>query len=107
MDKPIFAAFDKGQVPTIACINKATVSLGVDLDKLVPALQEFVDKCFGPVWGVSCKLTKSASFIPGAWAIVFLDNADVQGALGYHDLTRTACRSPKCLLRPPSRTARK
>jgi hypothetical protein len=87
MDKPIFAAFDKGQVPTIACINKATVSLGVDLDKLIPALQEFVDKCFGPVWGVSCKLTKSSGFIPGGWAIVFLDNADVQGALGYHDLT--------------------
>jgi len=33
------AAFDQGQIPTIACINKATVSLGVDFDKLIAALE--------------------------------------------------------------------
>ena len=38
------AAFDQGQVPTIACINKSTVSLGVDLEALVAALQKFVGR---------------------------------------------------------------
>jgi len=33
------AAFDQGQVPTIACINKATVPLGVRFDELVNAHQ--------------------------------------------------------------------
>lgn len=87
MSKFIMAAFDHGQVPTIACINKATGALGVDFNNLVPALQKFVDTCFAPVWGTQARLVKSAKFIPGAWAIVFLDNADVQNALGYHDLT--------------------
>lgn len=81
------AAFDQGQIPTIACINKATVSLGVDFNKLVPALQKFVDQSFAPIWGTHATLVKATTFQPGAWAIVFLDSADVQGALGYHDLT--------------------
>jgi hypothetical protein len=85
--KRILAAFDRGQIPTITLINKAKTSLGVDFDELIAALQKFLDSCFVPVWGTPAKLVKSKSFVRGAWAIVFLDNADVQGALGYHDLT--------------------
>jgi hypothetical protein len=33
------AAFDQGQVPTIACFNKATVPLGVKFDDLLAAMQ--------------------------------------------------------------------
>ena len=87
MNRPILAAFDHGQIPTIACINQATVPLGVDFTKLVGALQKFADNYFTPVWGTPAKLVKATKFVPGAWAIVFLDDADVQGALGYHDLT--------------------
>jgi len=87
MNRPILAAFDQGQIPTIACINQATVPLGVDFDKLIVALQKFADTCFIPVWGTPCKLVKATKFVKGAWAIVFLDDADVAGALGYHDLT--------------------
>ena len=87
MGKFIMAAFDHGQIPTIACINKANGPLGVDFNKLVLALQKFVDTRFAPIWGTQAKLVKSANFLPGAWAIAFLDNADVQNALGYHDLT--------------------
>lgn len=83
----IRAAFDKGQVPTIACFNKATVPLGVDLNKLIATLQKFVDQCVAPVWGTPAKLVQSTGFIKGAWALVFLDNADAPGALAYHDLT--------------------
>ena len=83
----VMAAFDHGQIPTIACINNATVPLGVNFKALVAALQKFVDSSFAPVWGTPAKLVRSDKFIAGAWAIVFLDNADVQDALGYHDLT--------------------
>jgi hypothetical protein len=87
MNKVILAAFDHGQIPTIACINQASAPLGCDLEALTAALQKFVDNCFAPVWGTPCKLAASKNFLPGAWAIVFMDNADVEGALGYHDLT--------------------
>lgn len=83
----IRAAFDRGQLPTIACINAAKTPLGVDLGKLVGAMQKFVDNCFAPVWGIPAKLVTASKPVKGAWALVLLDNADTPGALGYHDLT--------------------
>jgi hypothetical protein len=85
--RPTFSAFNQGDVPTIACFNKATVPLGVDLDDLIEAMQAFVDKDVAPVWGTPAKLVKSKDFLAGKWAIVFLDDADQPGALAYHDLT--------------------
>lgn len=81
------AAFDRGQIPTIACFSHATVPLGVDLTKLIAALQKFTDTIFFPVWGTAAQLTLTQDFKPGAWALEFLDDADAEGALGYHDLT--------------------
>jgi hypothetical protein len=81
------AAFDRGQIPTIACFNRAKTPLGLDLDNLIGALQKFVDTCVVPVWGTPAKLVRSTGFLPGAWAVVFLDTADAPGALAYHDLT--------------------
>lgn len=83
----VFAAFDKGQTPTIACFNQAETPLGLDMDKLVAALQKFVDGCVVPVWGTPAKLVTTTGFVKGAWALVFLDTADAEGALAYHDLT--------------------
>jgi hypothetical protein len=83
----IAAAFDHGQIPTIACFNRARTSLGVDFDRLIAALQTFVDDYFVPVWGTPAKLVKTTTFRKGAWAMAFLDDADVANALGYHDLT--------------------
>lgn len=85
--KPTFGAFDQGQVPTIACFNKATTPLEVDFDALIAAMQDYVDNDIVPVWGTPAKLVKSTDFIKGAWAMVFLDDADAPGALAYHDLT--------------------
>ena len=85
--RTIRAAFDRGQVPTIACINTATMDLGVDFTELVAALQKFVTECFAPIWGTEATLVRSTDFIAKAWALVFLDSADVENALGYHDLT--------------------
>jgi len=85
--RPTFGAFNQGGVPTIACFNKARTALGVDFDKLIEAMQMFVDQYVAPVWGTPAKLIKSRGFVKGTWAMVFLDNADQPGALAYHDLT--------------------
>lgn len=84
---PTFGAFNQGELPKIACFNKATVALGVNFDALIAAMQVYVDKYVGPVWGTPAKLVKSKGFVKGAWAMVFLDDADQPGALAYHDLT--------------------
>ena len=86
-NRPIFAAFNQGIAPTIACFNKATVALGVDFDALIAAMQVYVDKFVAPVWGTPAKLVRTTGFQKGAWAIVFLDDADQPGALACHDLT--------------------
>src|SRR5262245_52850928 len=85
--RPTLAAFDKGETPTIACFNKATTDPGVNFDKLIVALQAYVDRHVAPVWGTPAKLIKTKSFVKKAWAIVFLDEADTEGALAYHELT--------------------
>lgn len=85
--RPTFGAFNQGELPKIACFNKATVALGVNFDALIAAMQVFVDKHVAPVWGTPAKLIKSKGFVKGAWAMVFLDDADQPGALAYHDLT--------------------
>jgi hypothetical protein len=86
-NRPILGAFNQGEVPKIACFNKATTALGVSLDDLIAAMQEYVDQFVAPIWATPAKLIKSTDYVKGAWAMVFLDNADAPGALAYHDLT--------------------
>src|ERR1051326_8482331 len=76
---PSVRAFNQGETPTIACFNKATTPLGVDLDALISAMQAFVDNYVAPVWATPAKLVKSTGYIKNAWAIVFLDDADQPG----------------------------
>src|SRR6476620_12744851 len=83
----VFGAFNQGVTPTIACFNKAKTPLGIDLDTLISAMQEYVGKHVAPVWGTPAKLIKSKDFVKDDWARVFLDDADQPGALAYHDLT--------------------
>ncbi len=87
MQKPRFGAFNQGDIPTIACFNRSTMALGVDFDALIAAMQAFVDNDVAPVWGTPARLVRSTGFVPGHWAMVFLDDADQPGALAYHDLT--------------------
>jgi hypothetical protein len=77
-----------GPVPTIACINKATVDLGVDFDALIAALQKYVDEHFAPVWGTPAKLVQATKPIPKAWTMIFVDDPDRAESLGYHKLTK-------------------
>lgn len=85
--RPVDAAFDRGQIPTITCVNKATIPMGVDFTKMVSALQTYVDKHLGPVWGVQCVLEIAETVKKGNWGMIFLDDSDVANALGYHELT--------------------
>ena len=85
--RPTFGAFNQGGVPTIACFNKASTPLGVNLGTLIAAMQAFVNQHVAPVWGTPAKLVKSTGYMKGAWAMVFLDTSDEPGALAYHDLT--------------------
>lgn len=74
--------------PTISFTNLATVDLGVDLKKLVPALTTFLVRCFVPVWGYPAKLKITKTPDPKHWQMLFFDDADAAGALGYHDITK-------------------
>jgi hypothetical protein len=94
-----FGAFNQGDIPTIACFNRAKTPLGVDFDKLIAAMQVYVDRYVAPVWGTPAKLVKSKDYVKGAWAIVFLDNADAAGALAYHDLTPDGLPQSKVFVR--------
>jgi hypothetical protein len=85
--RPVKAAFNQGEVPTIACFNQATIDLGVDFGELVAAMQLYVDRHVAPVWGTPARLAKTKGFVKKAWAMVLLDDADQPGALAYHDLT--------------------
>ncbi|MGA6964520.1 MAG: hypothetical protein WBZ51_13020, partial [Xanthobacteraceae bacterium] len=77
----------QGGPVTIACINKATVDLGVPFDRLTAALQTCYDQQFLPVWGYPVKLYNTKTTKPSDWQLVYFDDADTAGALGYHDLT--------------------
>ena len=77
----------QGGPVSIACINKATVNLGVPFDKLTAALQKAYDQHFLPVWGYPVKLYNTTTPKASDWRFIYFDDADEAGALGYHDLT--------------------
>jgi hypothetical protein len=78
----------QGGPVTIACINKATVDLGVPFDKLTATLQKCFDQHFLPMWGYPVKLYNTDVAKPSDWQFIYFDDADTAGALGYHDLTK-------------------
>jgi hypothetical protein len=81
-------AFNQGKFPTVAFVNLAKTPLGVDLGKLVAALEKQMEKDFVPIWGYPAKLHVTDKPQPDEWQVVFLDDADAANALGYHDLTK-------------------
>jgi hypothetical protein len=72
----------------IACINKATVPLGISFRKLTAALQKCYDRHFLPVWGYPVTLYNTKRAKPGEWRFIYFNNASQAGLLGYHDLTK-------------------
>jgi hypothetical protein len=92
--------FNRSVIPTIACVNKSKIGLGVDFDELIAALQKFLDECFVPVWGTPAKLIKARKTRPGDWNMIFLDNADEADAEGYHDITWRGMPLSKVFVKP-------
>lgn len=78
----------RGGPVRIACINMATVDLGVPFDKLTATLQKCFDQHFLPVWGYPVKLYNTKKAKPTDWQFIYFDDADTAGALGYHALTQ-------------------
>jgi hypothetical protein len=85
--RPHLGAFDQGIAPRIACVNKATVDMQCDYSRMTNALQAFITEAFAPVWGTPAELIMADEEVEGAWTLLFIDDADEAGALGYHDLT--------------------
>lgn len=93
------AAFNQGKFPTIAFVNLATEPLGVDLAKLVAALDKQMLRDFVPIWGYPAKLYVTDKPKPDEWQVVFLDDADAANALGYHALTKNGQPVSKVFVR--------
>lgn len=77
----------QGGPVSIACMNMATVDLGVPFDRLTATLQKCFDQHFLPIWGYPVRLYNTKTPKPTDWQFVYFDDADTAGALGYHDLT--------------------
>jgi hypothetical protein len=74
----------------IAIVNASTVVNDAEVQGVTKAIQIQLDQHFAPIWGVSAQLfaVKLGAVIPStAWWLVILDNSDIAGAFGYHDLT--------------------
>lgn len=71
----------------VVMYNRATVELGFDLNDFAAALREVLNKCFSPYWGTNATIRVGDGSSANCLGLVFLDDADVHGALSYHDLT--------------------
>lgn len=74
----------------VSIVNASSVVTDADGAATIAALQIQTSRDFAPVWGIDAHLTyvqKGQKASPGSWQLVILDNSDVAGALGYHDIT--------------------
>ena len=74
----------------IDIINESTVCTDAEVSAMVRALQIQVSQHFCPVWGADAYLTfipRGHQPYPQHWWIAVLNNSDMAGALGYHDVT--------------------
>jgi hypothetical protein len=74
----------------VSVINHSKDLNHAQVGAIAKALQYQVDNDFKGVWGLTAELVavpQNAVPAPGTWWLVFLDDPDQAGALGYHDLT--------------------
>ena len=63
------------------------MTLTVEKQRAIDSAGEVPPRAPDAETGGATVLIRSDDFVPGAWAMVFLDDADQPGALAYHDLT--------------------
>lgn len=74
----------------IAVVNESTVLSDATVQAAVVCLQAQVDEDYVPVYSKSIRLEfqpKTYQVPAGVWELVFADNSDQAGALGYHETT--------------------
>ena len=71
--------------------NQSTAISDSDVKDIIAALQIQVTRDFLKFWPIADVtlnfIDKAAPEVPGIWELVFLDDSDQAGTLGYHDLT--------------------
>lgn len=65
----------------LTVINKSARLTAADVVQYAAAQQVQIDRDVSPRWGGSAVIDTQ----PGGWPVYLIDNADVPGALGYHD----------------------
>ena len=80
----------RAAVYRIAIVNASKSLKDSEIQPAVGPLQIQITEHFSPIWGIGADL----SFVPGqpkappgAWTLLILDEADVAGALAYHDVS--------------------
>ena len=86
----------------VAVFNQSTSVADAEVEAAIAALQTQVHRDFAPAWGVDADL----HFVPAgsrppasSWWLVFLDDSDQPGALGYRDLTADGLPMAKVFVR--------
>ncbi|MBV9992933.1 MAG: hypothetical protein JOZ72_16775 [Alphaproteobacteria bacterium] len=100
MTTQLAAQAGQGGAVTIACINKAKTPLGVPFDRLTTALQNCYDRFFLPIWGYPVRLYNTDRPRPGDWRLIYFDDAEQAGFLGYHELTDEGQPISKVFVKP-------
>lgn len=70
---------------SVYIVDRSSVVHVSDLENALPAFQAAVSNDFAPVWGQDAQLVITDAPPAGAWTLYIEDDADVAGALGYHD----------------------
>jgi hypothetical protein len=85
--KPVIV---QNPITQIAIVNASTTVTDTEVVPVVAALQVQVDRDYTPIWHTQAKITfypKGQNPPADAWQLALLDNSDLAGALGYHDIT--------------------
>jgi len=85
MKKPV-AGEPEFKFPTVAFISKTDEVRESELVDIIDALRLQLERDFAPVWGYSAKLKLAEMPENGDWQLVFLDDAEAAGMMGYHGL---------------------
>jgi hypothetical protein len=71
-------------------LNRTTTLSDGEVERVASALQTQVRRDLAPVWGVDAEIVvvkRGEAAAPGHWWLELLDEGDMPGALGYHDVT--------------------